>query len=94
MSNKKRKVNKEEFLTEELEMIIEEEVAKEEIATEENLEEAVEAEVVEKNEDVISMQKFKVYSIVSEKAVMAKGIEDDKWYSKPNKNYRIGEIIE
>lgn len=39
-------------------------------------------------------QQFKVFSIVSEKAVMAKGLEDDKWYSKPNNNYRIGEIID
>lgn len=39
-------------------------------------------------------QKFKVYSIVSEKAVMAKGLADDKWYSKPNNKYHIGDIIE
>lgn len=39
-------------------------------------------------------QQFKVYSIVSDSAVIAKGIEDGKWYSKPNKNYNIGDIID
>lgn len=38
-------------------------------------------------------QEFKVYSIVNEKAVMAKGLKDGKWYSKPNKGYKIGQII-
>lgn len=38
-------------------------------------------------------QEYKVYSVVNKKAVMAKGLEDGKWYSKPNDNYRVGQII-
>lgn len=56
-----------------------------------------EAKTVEKeiNEvfDIIKKQQFKVYSIISDKAVIAKGLEDNQWYSKVNNNYVIGQII-
>lgn len=57
------------------------------------------AEIVTENEDkqkkknTVKEQEYKVYSIVSDKAVMVKGMSDNKWYSKPNKNYKIGQII-
>ena len=44
--------------------------------------------------EVKETQKFKVVSIVSEKAVMTKGTKDNLLYSKPNKNYKIGQIID
>lgn len=47
----------------------------------------------QENKNTVTEQEYKVYSIVNEKAVMAKGIIDGKWYSKPNKNYKIGQII-
>lgn len=38
-------------------------------------------------------QEYKVYSIINKTSVMAQGLEDGKWYSKPNDNYRVGQII-
>ena len=38
-------------------------------------------------------EQFKVYAIVNENAVMTKSLKDNKWYSKPNKGYKIGQII-
>lgn len=73
------------------------EIEKEEILGEGlNLENEIKPEEPKKEEKTETKkgQKFKVYSIVSEKAVMAKGLEDDKWYSKPNNKYHIGDIIE
>lgn len=54
----------------------------------------VEAKVEELKKVEKKNQKFKVYSIVNDKAVMAMGLDDKKWYSKPNNNYRIGQIID
>lgn len=71
------------------------EIVKDEIVNEDKSTKETEISVKEnKPAQESKSQKFKVYSVVSEKAVMVRGLKDNKWYSKVNNGYRIGDIIE
>lgn len=65
-------------------VIIEEETEKRDI----NL-----AGVLKENKKEYS-QGYEVVTIINEDAVMTRGLDDKKLYSKPNNNYRINDIIE